>query len=117
MSGLSADNISTAEEFAKIVYLAFTNDIIAQGTRHTDYTFQAEQSDGAIRYVNVANRNYSLLAFGVDASKSGYLVEAQRNAVIMKNNKVIVVFHAYSLSQRNSMVKAILDSDQLARAQ
>ena len=32
MSGLSADNISTAEEFAKVVKLAFSNETIAAGT-------------------------------------------------------------------------------------
>lgn len=117
MSGLSADNISTAEEFAKVVELAFSNETIAAGTRHTSYVFTVEQADGTLRDVNVVNRNYSLLAFNPIASKSGYLVEAQRNAVIMKEGKVIIVFHAYSLDQRNGIVKKILDGGELASAQ
>lgn len=117
MSGLSADNISTAEEFSKVVELAFSNEIIAAGTRHTSYVFTVEQADGTPRDVSVVNRNYSLLAFNPIASKSGYLVEAQRNAVIMKEGKVIIVFHAYSLDQRNSIVKKILDGNELASAQ
>ena len=117
MSGLSADNISTAEEFAKVVKLAFSNETIAAGTWYTRYIFTVEQADGTPRDVNVVNRNYSLLAFNPIASKSGYLVEAQRNAVIMKEGKVIIVFHAYSLDQRNNIVKKILDGNELASAQ
>lgn len=114
MSGLSADNISTAEEFAKVVEVAFKNDIIASGTRNLDYVFMVAQSDGSLRDVRVQNRNYSLLSFDPIASKSGYLTEAQRNAVVMKDGKVIVVLHAYSLTQRNNIVKNILEGDQLA---
>lgn len=114
MSGLSPDNISTAEEFSKIAKLAFSNYKIAQGTSYNDYNFVAEQSDGGLREVRVINRNYSLLAFEPEAVKTGYLIEAQRNAAILKNGQVIVVLHTYSLDQRNQLVKRILEGNDLA---
>lgn len=117
MSGLSPNNISTAEEFAKIAYLAFNNYYIAQGTSHNDYVFVAEQADGGLREVRVANRNYSLLAFEPEAVKTGYLTEAQRNAAILKNGQVVVVLHTYSLDQRNQLVKRLLETDQFAVVQ
>ena len=117
MSGLSADNISTAEEFAVIAKVAFDNELISSATRFTDYTFTVEQADGSLRNVGVSNRNYSLLAFDVAASKTGYLVEAQRNAAIAKDGRVIVVLHAASLSQRNNVVAKILSAGWLATAQ
>lgn len=117
MSGLSPDNISTAEEYAKIARAAFTNYKIAEATRQTEYIFTAEQADGSPRDVLVANRNYSLLAMGPEASKSGYLTEAQRNAAVLKDGKVIVVLHTYSLDQRNQVVKRLLESEQLAVGQ
>ncbi|MFA6594488.1 MAG: serine hydrolase [Candidatus Buchananbacteria bacterium] len=116
MSGLSAKNISTAEEFAVIAKAAFDNEHIASGTRFTDYVFTVEQADGSTREVEVSNRNYSLLAFEPTASKTGYLVEAQRNAAIAKDGKVIVVLHAASLTQRNNIVAKVLAADQLAAA-
>lgn len=117
MSGLSADNISTAEEFAVIAKVAFDTELIASATRFTDYTFAVEQADGSLRNVGVSNRNYSLLAFDPVASKTGYLVEAQRNAAIAKDGRIIVVLHAASLPQRNSIVAKILSAGWLAIAQ
>ena len=114
MSGLSPDNISTAEEFAKIAYVAFRNYHIVFGTSHVNHSFIIEQADGSGREVKVANRNYSLLAFEPEAVKTGYLTEAQRNAVILKNGQVIVVLHTYSLNQRNQLVKRLLEDSQLA---
>lgn len=117
MSGLNADNVSTAKEYAKVASVAFGNSWIAEGTRTTDYTFTAEQADGSPRDVRVLNRNNSLLAMGPDASKSGYLVEAQRNAVIQKDGKIFIALHCYSLGQRNSVISRLLQGSGLAVAQ
>ncbi len=117
MSGLSANNVSTAKEYAKVAKTAFDNSWIAEATRNTDYSFTVEQADGTPRPVRVLNRNTSLLAMGPDASKTGFLTEAQRNAVIAKNGTVIIALHCYSLGQRNSIVKNLLGENQLAQAQ
>jgi D-alanyl-D-alanine carboxypeptidase len=116
MSGLSADNVSTAEEFAKIAKAAFSKELISSATRQTDYIFFVEQADGTPRAVEVLNRNYSLLAMGPDASKSGYLIEAQRNAVVQKAGQVAVALHCYSLTQRNDIIKRLLEGEEMAQA-
>jgi len=117
MSGLSADNISTAKEFAKLASVAFYNSWIAEATRSVDYVFTVQQADGSPRDVRVLNRNTSLLAMGPEASKTGYLVEAQRNATVQKGNNTIVTLHCYSLAQRNSIVQRLLGGSMMAGAQ
>lgn len=116
MSGLSADNVSTAEEFAKIAKAAFGKELVSSATRQSDYIFSVQQADGSPRSVEVLNRNYSLLAMGPDASKSGYLIEAQRNAVVQKAGQVAVALHCYSLTQRNDIIKRLLEGDEVAQA-
>ncbi|MDO8669303.1 MAG: serine hydrolase [Candidatus Buchananbacteria bacterium] len=116
MSGLSADNISTAEEFAKIAQAAFADLRIADATSNASYVFDVVQADGSLRQINVLNRNYSLMAMGPRASKSGYLVEAQRNAAVEKNGQIIVALHCYSLSQRNSIISNLMSTGPIALA-
>lgn len=116
MSGLSADNVSTAEEFAKIAKEAFGDLRIADATGSTNYTFNVIQSNGQLRKVTVNNRNYSLLAMGPRASKSGYLVEAQRNAAVEKDGHIIVALHCYSLDQRNSIISNLINTGPLVLA-
>lgn len=117
MSGLSANNISTAKEYAKLASIAFDNSWIAEGTRTVYYGFTAQQADGTARDVIVANRNNSLLAMGPDASKSGYLVEAQRNAVVRKDGKIFIALHCSSLTQRNQVINRLINGSGLATAQ
>ncbi|MFA6526670.1 MAG: serine hydrolase [Candidatus Buchananbacteria bacterium] len=117
MSGLSADNISTAKEYSKVAKAAFDNSWIAEATRSVDYVFTVQQADGTSRDVRVLNRNSSLLAMGPNASKSGYLVEAQRNAVIEKDGNIYIAMHCYSLGQRNSTIARMLEGSTLATAQ
>jgi len=117
MSGLSADNISTAEEFAKIANMAFSRYKINEATRTTNYTFTAKQANGIPREVTIVNRNYSLMAISPNGgSKSGYLVEAQRNAVVEKDGQVAVALHCYSLTQRNNIIERLLNNDALVSA-
>ncbi len=116
MSGLSPDNISTAEEFAKLSQAAFDNFYITVGTNYRNHSFMAEQSDGSLRRVSVANRNYSLLDFGVQASKTGFLTEAQRNVALKKDGKIIVVLHALSMNERNEVITKLISGNGLADA-
>ena len=108
MTGLSPNNISTPNEMAMIAKAAFANSQIAQSTQVPAFAFYVTSASGAGRKVGVANRNYSLLAMGADASKTGFLVEAQRNAVVEKDGRIAVVMHAASLGQRNNLIKKLL---------
>jgi len=107
-SGLDCNNISTPKEYAKVAQSAFSNPKIATTTRITAYDIQAVSASGTNRTIPVVNRNYSLLAFQPEASKTGYLIEAQRNASLIKGGKVIVIMHAHSLPERNKIIKKLL---------
>ena len=114
MSGLSEKNISTAKEFAVIAAAAFNKIEVLEASRLLEYGFTATQSDGTPRLVSVMNRNLSLMAFNPDGAKTGFLVEAQRNATIKKNGRIIVVLHALSMSQRNDTVKKLIAGEQVS---
>lgn len=116
MSGLSPDNISTAEEFAKLSKAAFDDFFIAVGTNYRNHSFMAQQANGSWRKINVANRNYSLLDFGPQASKTGFLTEAQRNVALKKDGKIIVVLHALSMNERNEIITKLISGNGLADA-
>ncbi len=113
VAGLDVRNVSTPREMAVIAERAFANDLIASTSVTTAYTIIATQSDGQLRPIVVTNRNTSLLAFGVEGAKSGYLVEAQRNAVIRKDGKILIVMHARSLGERNSIIGKLLATTNL----
>ncbi|MFA5048836.1 MAG: serine hydrolase [Patescibacteria group bacterium] len=108
MTGLSPNNISTPNEMAIIAKAAFANSQIAESTQVANFAFYVTTASGGSRKVDVANRNYSLLAMGADASKTGFLVEAQRNVVAQKDGHIAVVMHALSMTQRNSLIKKLL---------
>ncbi len=114
MTGLSAKNISTAKEFAIIAAAAFNKLEVLEASRLLEYGFSVAPSDGASRLVSVINRNLSLMAFSPDAAKTGFLVEAQRNATIKKNGRIIVVLHALSMKQRNDTVKRLIDGGEVS---
>jgi len=107
-SGLDVRNVSTAREMAVIAREAFSRYQISGSTQVVDYAFTAFGADGVWRSVPVRNRNYSLLAFGPSASKTGYLTEAQRNVVLQKGQDIIVVMHAYSMVQRNELITSMI---------
>jgi hypothetical protein len=103
VAGLDSHNVSTAVEMAKMAEAAFSQSLIGQTTARLNYSFFVTQPDGVQREVVVYDRNYSLRAFGPDAAKTGFLVEAQRNAAVMKGVYVIVVLNAQSMKQRNEI--------------
>ena len=114
MTGLSAENISTAKEFAVIAAAAFNKIEVLEASHLLEYGFNVTQNDGTPRLVSVINRNLSLMALNPDAAKTGFLVEAQRNATIKKNGRIIVVLHALSMKQRNDTVKRLIESGQVS---
>ncbi|MBI4272469.1 D-alanyl-D-alanine carboxypeptidase [Candidatus Uhrbacteria bacterium] len=107
-AGLDAHNTSTAKEMAILAYTAFQNEQISEGTRGEQFYITTYRPDGTAKKLPVANRNYSLLQFKPDASKTGFLVEAQRNVALSKNGSTIVVLHARSMRERNAIIKKLL---------
>jgi len=107
-AGLDAHNTSTAGEMAILAYTAFQNEQISEGTRGEQFFITAYRPDGMVIKLPVANRNYSLLRFKPEASKTGFLVEAQRNVALSKNGSTIVVLHARSMNERNAIIKKLL---------
>jgi len=108
VAGLDAHNVSTVREYAVVAHAAFSQPLIAATSRQTTATMRAQAIDGTWRDVPVANRNYSLLAFAPDGAKTGFLVEAQRNVALQKSDKTIIVFHARSMNERNTIIERLL---------
>lgn len=104
VAGLDSHNVSTAKEMALIAGAAFAEPRITTASSTINYTFMASTPSGGTRNVTVTDRNYSLRAFGADAAKTGYLVEAQRNVALKKGNTILVVMNAQSMSQRNELL-------------
>ncbi len=110
VTGLDVNNISTPKEAAMMAQRAFSKYTIVEATSRRTYSFPVTGADGTPRTINVANRNASLLAFEPDASKTGFLVEAQRNVVMKKGNVIIAIMHALSMKQRNAAITRLLAS-------
>ena len=107
-AGLDPYNVSTPKEMAIISQAAFNNFKIAQTAAITDYTINAITNKGEARLIPVRNRNFSLLTFQPDASKTGFLTEEQRTGAFQKGDTIIVVLHARSMTERNAIIKKLL---------
>jgi len=109
VAGLDAHNVTTAKEMAKIAYQAFSVPEIAQAGENKDYTIAGLDLTSQPKSIRVLDRNYSLQKFGPEASKTGFLVEAQRTVALKKNDNIIVVMHALSMKQRNSIIEKLIE--------
>jgi len=111
VTGLDAHNVSTAREFVVIAKNAFDEPAIREASVIHSYDISAYNlKEKKTRVIPVKNRNYSLQAFEPDGAKTGYLVEAERNVAFKKNNMIIVVLHALSMKQRNTIISQFLKS-------
>lgn len=108
VAGLDSHNVTTAKEWARLASAAFAQPKIADTTVIRDYTISATDKTGAAKQIKAINRNYSVLAFGPRAVKTGYLIEAQRTVVLKKGEKIIVVMHARSMKERNDAITKLL---------
>ncbi|OGY47067.1 MAG: hypothetical protein A2663_03995 [Candidatus Buchananbacteria bacterium RIFCSPHIGHO2_01_FULL_46_12] len=108
IAGLDSHNVTTPKEMAIIAKAAFAQAQIAEATRLSSYSVAAVAADNSAKNIEVKNRNYSLMQYGPDGAKTGYLIEAQRTAALKKGDEIIVVMHAGSLSQRNKIIEALL---------
>lgn len=110
IAGLDASNVSTAREMAMIAKAAFQKSDIVNATAKTAYTMSAKNPDNSYAEVQVVNRNTSLMAFGPEAAKTGFLIEAQRTAVLKKGDQIIAILHARSMSERNDIIDKYLNN-------
>lgn len=108
VAGLDEGNVSTAKEMALIAQAAFSEEEIVEATAKGQYTMSLLNSDGTTSNCAAVNRNTSLMAFGPEAAKSGYLVEAQRTAAVKKGDKIIAILHARSMPERNKILEKYL---------
>lgn len=108
VTGLDAHNVTTAKEMVKLAAVAFAVAQITETGQKREYTISAIDKNSNLKNITVWDRNYSLQQFDVEASKTGYLVEAQRTVAIKKNGAIIVVLHALSMDQRNSIIEKLI---------
>ena len=107
-SGLDPANVSTATDVAKLAAAAFAVPEITLTSVLSSATIIAKSPTGTPQLITVVNRNASLLNFGVDAAKTGFLYEAQRTVVVRKGPIVAVVLHARSMRERNELLGKLL---------
>jgi len=108
VAGLDSHNVTTAKEWARLAAAAFAMPKIADTTVTSSYTINATDKAGTPKSIKAVNRNYSVLAFGPDAVKTGYLIEAQRTVCLHKDDETIVVMHARSMKERNAAITKLL---------
>lgn len=108
VAGLDSHNVTTAKEMAKIAYQAFLKPAIIEAGENKSYTINATSAANQPKQIKILDRNYSLGKYQPTASKTGFLVEAQRTVALKKNGEVIVVMHALSMNQRNSAIEKLL---------
>jgi len=109
IAGLDAHNVTTAKEMAKIAYHAFLIPEISNASNNKNYTIIAKDIKQQTKEIEVLDRNYSLQKFEPQASKTGFLIEAQRTVALKKKDEIIVVMHALSMNQRNSVIEKLID--------
>lgn len=108
VTGLDAHNVATSKEMAIIAHTALSIPKIADTTILKDYLIAAVDNQNLSKTIKVSNRNYSLMDFKPDGTKTGYLTEAQRTVALKKGIDVVVVMHARSMTERNSIIKNLL---------
>ncbi len=108
VAGLSEKTLTTAREMGVIAQEAFAQSAIIRGSAVSRYTIVATTVDGQTRNITVQDRNTSLQQFSPDAAKVGFLVEAQRTVSIKKGDVIVVVMHAMSMGERNTILHRLL---------
>ncbi len=105
-TGLDAHNITTPREMALIAQAAFAEPEITNVHQNTSSEVAIQGPEA--RTINIIDRNYSLQTFEPDATKTGYLIEAQRCVALKKGDTIVVVMHARSMSERNDILESLL---------
>lgn len=103
-SGLDAHTVTTAREMAIIAEAAFNQTAIDQALRYKSYTIATQQTPS--RNISVVDRNYSIQNYA-DIAKTGFLIEAQRCVSLKKGNDIMIIMHARSMGERNSILNLL----------
>ena len=93
---------------ARLAAAAFSQPEIARTSVMGQFTIAARRPDGTARDIPVVNRNATLLRFGPDGAKSGFLIEAQRTVAVRNGETIAVVLHARSMKERNQLLSQLL---------
>lgn len=110
VAGLDSHNVTTPREMAIIAYEAFNKSRIQEAGENKNYIINAVDIKGQTKEIKVLDRNYSLQKFNPQASKTGFLDEAQRTVAVKKDGQIIVIMHALSMNQRNSIIDKLLNN-------
>ena len=108
-TGLDPRTIGTAKDMARLAETAFDDLQIAHTSATKDTIIISVANGETERNVSIKNRNTSLLAFEPSASKTGFLTEAQRTVALKKYGAIIVVLHARSMNERNTVIQSLID--------
>ena len=91
-SGLSADNVASARDLAKLVVVAYQHPLLCQYSTDTKYVVDA--SGRALQYAN-SNRLVASPDWEIGLQKTGYISEAGRCLVMQANiegRSIVMVF-------------------------
>lgn len=91
-TGLSSQNVSSANDLAKLVIAAHEHPVIREYTTNTDY--QVDTGGPVLQYRN-SNRLISNPTWNIGLQKTGYIVEAGRCMVmqaIIKGRSIVMIF-------------------------
>lgn len=103
-SGLDPWNVSTAAEMAGLAAAAFAHPDIAATSVMGQFTIRAGRPNASVHDIPVVNRNATLLRYGPDGAKSGFLHEAQRTVAVRRGQTIVVILHARSMKERNRLL-------------
>jgi D-alanyl-D-alanine endopeptidase (penicillin-binding protein 7) len=93
-TGLSADNVSTARDLARMVLAARRYPLINEATTRLSMEVRPYQGKGPLRYANT-NRLLKNEAWEIEVSKTGYINEAGRCLVMLaefRQEPVVLIF-------------------------
>lgn len=91
-TGLSSQNVSSANDLAKLVIAAHEHPVIREYTTNTDY--QVDTGGPVLQYRN-SNRLISNPTWKIGLQKTGYIVEAGRCMVmqaVIKGRSIVMIF-------------------------
>jgi D-alanyl-D-alanine carboxypeptidase len=112
-SGLSPQNVSSAKDFAKIAYYAFTDENIRKATSYKYWEFRTINDNKYHKVKSINNLLQKKLSFKIKGTKTGYLEEAKR-CLVAKGEKegrevIALVLGGENVDYFNEVEKLIKD--------
>lgn len=101
-TGMSASNIITASDYAKIVKVALDNPVIAKAAAQTTYNFTAVNNRKFNHKLKSTNKLLGDLDAGIIGGKTGYLAESQYNFASRARNQLGGTFLVVVLGSKSN---------------